>query len=161
MADQVQDSVDHEPANFLRERNSQFIGLPAGLINIHINFSFQRVPSFRHRETQDVSDIPVTEKLVIQSEDFGIVDKDNGTLGLSDTFSYKDPSGSPDDWLTGDSIVPVRVQHTDFVHFFLRLGDFPLEGNSDSVNESAMPESMTSGPSWVKFPERIERSTLE
>jgi len=168
----MKNAVNDQSRNLFPKTDTIVTCLLARPIEVHVHFSFQHLPCFQ-REGDNIRDVIMMQESLVECPASSGVNEHNRNSSLSRS-QHPAHIGGNDSPL--HAVSAVCIDHNNARHqrdlavrlpiLFLLRGLVcvfdPAFGSSRmlSVSESAMPESITSGPSRVKSPDSNARSTL-
>jgi len=174
MSRQMQQTVDQKPPHFISVPDTEVRRLSARLIEIDDNFTIDcTARSVRKRE--NVRRPAMVKIPRVQGAHSPVVDICDRNRSDVHPFRGENSMDNTKSFMTRKPKTAMLHPNSNFTrpdtdHAFLRVRDLegrgevldegPIGGNTPSVSESAIPESITSGPSRVKSPDSIARSTF-
>src|SRR6266699_2427791 len=120
------------------------------LVKVDVDFSFRDLAVvFPERKAQNIGGVPMMEIGTVQGYHPPVVNEDDGAVGRDNALPFEDGTHHTPDRQGLDRSGRVSITHLTTHH---REETFRVRrsGRIVSVSESAMPDSMTSGPRRVK-----------
>src|SRR5512133_1489823 len=141
----MQYSMDGQPGKFGPDRHLELSCLLSRGIRADVNFRFKFRIRF-DRKGQHIGRVVVAQEFGVESQNFPVIHNNNAQRGMSEPLTGKNLIGQTLKKKSGDSSDGRSEMDIDGIHKRAQawLSSAASSGNTISVSESAMPESITS-----------------